>query len=224
MKDVFRKALYNYANVEQDNDYLKDKIIFYSQTEMHDMFADINGTSQIVEVGKDKNMISPIQDKFLIMSNFSYYYFKDMPYKEINAKGADRYIAGYDYVANNIEQFDLINGMEMLEAMKCEDNSFYTLGSFLYEPDTNSVYIAVNRDFDKIWKVSIQDETIESYKGFDEPIKIKINQKIKLSDLKKMAEYKTNGTKNLIIIAMVLLAALASSIFIAKKNKSSTTQ
>lgn len=219
MKDVFRKALYNFSSIDEVNDYLKDKRIIYSQTKLHDMFADLNGHAQIVEVGRDQNIISSIEEKFLIMSNFTSYYYKGTPYREINDKGADRYISGYEYAIHNIGNFDLDNGLQMLEAMKCADNSFYTLGSFLFEPETNCVYIAVNRDFDKIWKVSVQDETIESYKGFEKPIKIKFDQKIKLSDLKKLSNNNEKSTEKLIMTAMVLSAAFASILFITGKNR-----
>ena len=57
--------------------------------------------------------------------------------------------------------------------------------------ETNSIYVAVDRDFDKLWKISIMEETAETFKGFESPMKIKIERGIKLSDLKELTYYNT---------------------------------
>lgn len=193
MKDVFEEALYKYSKVEEINGYLKDKKLTNLNT--HDMFADRFGKAEAVEAGKDKNMITRNKDKFFLMSNFSLYYYKNIDYKNIFDRGSDRYIAGYDYILKNFNGFNISKGIEMLKAMKCIDVNFNTLCSFLYEQETNCVYIAINMDYSKVWKLSIQDETIETYKGFKTPMKVKINGNISLSDLKKLSTYNPSALK-----------------------------
>lgn len=206
MKDLYRESLYKYSKLEQVDDYLRDKRLLYSTTELHTMFADKFGFAQVIEVGEHENMITKLKDKFLIMSNFTNYYFEDTDYKKIAARGSDRYIAGYDYMLKNIDNFDLNKGIGMLEAMKCDDMSFHTLCSFLYEPATNSVYIAISRDFSKVWRLSINNGTIETYRGFDEPMKIAVDS-IRLSDLKKLSVHDSekNTEKNVISLALLVL-------------------
>jgi hypothetical protein len=36
----------------------------------------------------------------------------------------------------------------------------------VFDPDERQVYLALRRDFSKIWKVSIADGTIETFSGF----------------------------------------------------------
>ena len=189
MKDLYSTSLYKFSEIGEINEFMQNKRVTHTMVEHHTMFADKSGSAQVVEVGKDKNMITSIQDKFIIMTNFMNYYYADTDYKKIVARGSDRYIAGYDFMLENIDTFDFAKGMEMLKAMKCEETGFYTLCSFLYKPETDCVYVAVNRDFDKIWKISIWEETAETFKGFESPLKIKIDGSIKLSDLKELTYY-----------------------------------
>lgn len=191
MKDLYIKSLYNFSTIDEINEFLQNKRVMHTMVEHHTLFADKSGLAQVVEVGKDKNMITGMEDNFIIMTNFMNYFYADTYYKEISARGSDRYIAGYDYMLENIDSFDLEKGVEMLETMKCEEPGFYTLCSFLYEPETNSVYVAVDRDFDKLWKISIMEETAETFKGFESPMKIKIERGIKHSDLKELTYYNT---------------------------------
>ncbi|NLK97897.1 hypothetical protein [Defluviitalea saccharophila] len=194
-KDLFFESLFNYSNMNQVNNYLKDKRLFYSTIKLHNMLADTNGNAQIVEVGKDKNRITAIKDNFLLISNFPQYYFENTPYNQIVANGSDRYIAGYDYILKNIEHFDRNHGLKMLEAMKCVGPTYYTLCSFLFEPKENTVYIALNRDYERIWKISIAEGTAETYKGFESPMKIKFGERITLSQLKKLTDYNASILK-----------------------------
>lgn len=94
---------------------------------------------------------------------------------------------GYDFTGMNTKGLFAAQQMVTPE----EESGFYTLCSFLYEPETNSVYVAVDRDFDKLWKISIMEETAETFKGFESPMKIKIERGIKLSDLKELTYYNT---------------------------------
>ncbi|MGI6086176.1 MAG: hypothetical protein ACOYIF_12220 [Acetivibrionales bacterium] len=195
IKDLYSTALYKLSVIEEINEFLQDKRVIHTMVEHHTMFADKSGSAQVVEVGKDKNMITSIKDKFIIMTNFMNYYYADTEYEKISARGSNRYIAGCDFMLKNIDDFDLAKGIEMLKAMKCEEVGFYTLCSFLYEAETNCVYVAVNRDFDKLWKISIMEETAETFKGFESPMKIKIDESIKLSDLKELTYYNPKALK-----------------------------
>lgn len=190
MRNLYEKALFNYSSVDEINEYIKDKKVMGTQMDMHNIFADVYGKAEAVEVGKDENMITAIdKEPFFLAANFSKYYYKNVDYKDIRDKSSDRYIAGYDYILENYKDFDVFRGIGMLEAMKCEESGFNTLCSFLYEPSTNSVYIAISRDYNRIWKISIDDETIETFAGFENQMKFKMGKSIKLSDLKKISNY-----------------------------------
>ena len=36
----------------------------------------------------------------------------------------------------------------------------------LFHPETNAVYIALKLNMDKIWKISLADQTVETYSGY----------------------------------------------------------
>lgn len=47
------------------------------------------------------------------------------------------------------------------------DEIWSTKASTVYEPANRAVYICIDSDFDHIWKVSMDEGTIETYSGFE---------------------------------------------------------
>lgn len=195
MKEVFRKALPDFGQVAEVDAFLLGRKLTYSRDPMHNLFADPGGRAEVHEVGRDRNMITPIRGRFLVMTNFSNYFYADVPYRTVIARGSERYIAGCDYAQKHLQGFDEAAGLGMLEAMKCEEVGFYTLCSFLFDPGGRCVYLAINRDFGKVWKVSIQDETIETFKGFEVPLKLRLSGLVRLSDLQALGRYDASALR-----------------------------
>ena len=40
----------------------------------------------------------------------------------------------------------------------------------VFDPTAQEIYVALEGNFEKIWKVSLQDGTMETWKGFAEPV------------------------------------------------------
>ena len=171
----------DFKKVKQVKDYLKDKkIITYSplpDRAWHALFADKYNDFMIAEIWKGKNEIVTNKQKFIVMTNFQNSVFKDKSYKDIiNLPGGDRYITAYDYIRDNINNFNIEKAWEVLKKTKQEGSAF-TICSTIFLPEENIIYVVLNREFEKIWKISIDNRTIETFKGFKTKSLIDINEK-----------------------------------------------
>jgi len=53
-----------------------------------------------------------------------------------------------------------------------------------FDPASNEVYIVIRGDFEKVWKLSIDDATIETFTGFSESAKMEVGgDGIEVADL-----------------------------------------
>lgn len=159
------------------------KFIHMEGLTLHSMLADTEGNAVIAEVGKDQNELLPITGDFIVMTNFKNSDYRDKPFNKVSGAGADRYIKAWQYIEENRDGFCLDNALECLK-MTAQQYQYPTLASAVFVPDEQSVYIALRREFEKLWKISLQDGTIEAYKGFEENIKFTIpDEGVLASDL-----------------------------------------
>ncbi|KAB3531045.1 linear amide C-N hydrolase [Alkaliphilus pronyensis] len=173
-----------YEKVEQIEKHIENKKLVNMPITIHKLFADKFGDSIIVEVGDNGNEIVKVNDDFAVMSNFSNYTFKDETYKNVSGVGADRYKIAYEYIKENFNDFNIETGWEVLKKTSQTSGSFNTQCSMIFDPQNQDIYIVVKRDFEKIWKVSLEKETIEPIKGFENSTEIKMSSNgILLSDL-----------------------------------------
>ena len=134
---------------------------------LHDIFADMYGNAVVLEVGESTPLITTLQDDFLVMANFSNKKFEGQPYTSVYGVGADRYKAAYEYILNNKEDFDFNDGIETLHRSIQTSGGYTTQCSFLFDPLALDIYAIIKRDFNKIWRIDLINEYIETYSGFD---------------------------------------------------------
>jgi len=163
-----------YEKVEQIEQYIEDKKLVNMPITVHQLFADKSGGSMIVEAGEDGNRTVKTKKDFVVMTNFSNFDFIGKTYNEVYGAGDSRYKAAYEYIKENFDRFNLESGWEILKRTAQASGGYETQCSMMFDPQKGDVYIALKRDFEKIWKISLENETIESVKGFKEPIEIKI--------------------------------------------------
>jgi hypothetical protein len=162
---VYEEALFNMESVTEVTEFISDKRVVHWSVTLHDLFADAYGDAMVVEAGGTENVITRIEDDFLVMTNFPTGEFAGQSYTEVEGVGADRYQIAYENISENLERFDVDLGLETLEKAALE-GEFSTQASMVFDPERGHVYIALRRDFDKIWKVSIADGTIQTFSGF----------------------------------------------------------
>ena len=146
------------------------KIVQQEEGSSHVLLADASGNAAIIEAGEEQNEIIPIADDFIVMTNFKNSNFRDVPYDQVRGVGAFRYIRAYEHIQANRDTFDLDAALGTLQ----RTTQSITRCSMVFMPNENSVYIALNRNFRLIRKVSIDDRTIETYRGFKERITLAI--------------------------------------------------
>jgi hypothetical protein len=204
------------------------RLVHRANYTLHAMLADIDGNAVIAEAGTDANELLPINDNFIVMTNFKHSDFRDMPLEEISGTGADRYRAACKYLAESRENFNIDNAFACLQ----KTAQAITLCSMVFEPRESCIYLALDKNFEKLWKISLKDKSIETYKGFEESIKFQIPEGMEgilASDLAKgnFSNYFSNkqepsqekGTGIYLLLLPALGAALIGAIILFKKHK-----
>lgn len=193
------------------------RLVHRSGIGAHAMAADSGGNAAILEVGIERNEVLPIEGDFIVITNFKNSDFKDKQYDQVEGAGAYRYITANEYIRDNPESFDVSHAFEALQ-LTTQD---HTLCSMVFAPKENSIYIALNKDFEKLWKISLDDKTIETYKGFDKKIKLHIPREgIIASDLREgnYSKYRSaslySSLKVGLIISGISLLVVAAIIFL----------
>jgi len=184
--DIFDEVLKKTRNTSEFFNVLDKRVIsypgnpLYPELGLHTMIADKTGDAIILEEGDDTNIITPIHNNFIVMTNFPNGDFKEANYNEVQGRGADRYICAHEYIHNNIDDFGVDEAFEVLS----KTSQANTLSSIVYEPSTNEIYISLKKDLSKKWKISITEKTIQSMDGFLTNIKIQFtHEEIFVKDL-----------------------------------------
>lgn len=184
--DIFDEVLKKTRKSSEFFEIPEKRVISYPRNPLfpdlglHSMIADKTGDAFILEEGNDSNIVSPIHNDFIIMTNFPNGNFKEANYNEVYGIGADRYICAHEYIYNNIHSFAINEAFEVLGKTSQEN----TLCSIVYEPLKNDIYISFKKDLRKRWKISLVEKTIQSLDGFLSNNKIQLtSEEILVKDL-----------------------------------------
>jgi hypothetical protein len=139
---------------------------------LHSLLADATGRAMILEVGKKDNIVIPNEKNFHVMTNFNNANFIGKDYREIQAVSADRYKSIYKMILEKMGHFTFDIGFDILKGATQSS----TRSSVLYYPKKGEIYVVMDRNFARIWRISLTNETIETYRGF------KTSKKVKLDD------------------------------------------
>jgi len=153
---------------------------------LHNMFADIKGQAVILETNENGNAISYIHDKHIVMTNFPVCEFEGKPYSDVYGEGSDRYKIAHDEIIKNKNNLGVKQAFCVLEKARYKHEYCPTVCSMVFDPINLYVYIALFGVFEKIWRVSLIEDTLETFSGFDKNYKFKIGSKgILASELEK---------------------------------------
>jgi len=167
--DAFYGSLQECTSVEQVMTWIGDRrLVQYQTLPLHNLYADPSGNAMVVECGVTENVITEIDGPFIVMTNFHCGDFVGFDPKDVAGDGAERYRVAHRYIEENLEAFDVDHGFEVLRRTAMSTGDFKTRYSLVLNPGTLEIYIAIERDYDHVWKVSLADRTIETHRGFDE--------------------------------------------------------
>lgn len=174
--DVFVPMLYEslafLSNVQEVENLLAGKrLINFPGISNHNLYADTSGNAMIIEPGTDTNHITKIENNFIVMTNFPVRGLKGKQYTPAEGMGADRYKIACEYLGSNAGHFSVDQGFELLQKTINRNPGLSPLCSMIFNPGRNEILIAINGDFKKIWKVFLEESTIETFSGFGKSVK-----------------------------------------------------
>ncbi len=172
------ETISKHSHVDQVKEEIKGKQwIQYIGPSIHNMFADINGNAIVTETDNKNNCITEIEGDYIVMSNFANQSLTGKSYREAEGAGAERYQLTYKFLSENTNSFTVEKGFHLLKKAYCRDKNLKTYCSMIFHPQTNSVYIALNLNMERIWKVSIDQQTIETFEGHRQYQKERLGEK-----------------------------------------------
>ncbi len=143
---------------------------------LHALIADTTGAALIAESGDDGDCITRIDGDWLVMTNFRNADFTETRPENIEGVGAERYWRALNYIGDHHEDFSLNDALAALEAAVETDEIWSTKASMVYRPSEMALYFCIDSDFGHVWKISMNDNMIETYSGFDEPRRLDIGE------------------------------------------------
>ncbi len=166
--NAFYDGLGQCTSVDEVLTWIGDRrVVQYQTLQLHNLYADPTGNAMVVECGAE-NVVTEIDRPFIVMTNFHNGDFVGLPLRDIAGVGGERYRVAHRYIEENLADFDVDHGFEVLHRSSQGTGDFKTRYSLVFDPIALEIYIALERDYEHIWKVSLTDRTIETYRGFAE--------------------------------------------------------
>ena len=162
---LFRAGLNRHHNVAQVLALIDEYQIITSDLTLHDLFADSSGEAVIVEVIDEQEKLIPMTGQYIVMTNFPVSSIQGQPISEIEGTGADRYRIADRIIQENLDDFQVDTGLQILEEAALRGD-FSTQASMVFDPVKQEIYIALDRDFNKIWIASLVNNNIRTWRGF----------------------------------------------------------
>lgn len=160
---LWRKAIAEKSSIAELKELIGDKLVTpIPSLALHSMFADLHGNALILEILDKKHHLIENENNFMVMTNFFNSDFIGRDYREVTGFGGDRYQITYEEILKNMGAFDLDVAFQILNKAK----QFSTRVSMVFFPEELVVYLALERNFQQIWKIDIIAQTIETYRGF----------------------------------------------------------
>jgi len=166
--NAFYDGLGTCTSVDEVLTWIGDRrVVQYESLHLHNLYADPAGHAMVLECGEAGNVITKIAGSFLVMTNFHNGDFEGLDLRDIAGDGAERYRVAHRTIEERFESFDIYDGFETLRRTAQSAGSYRTRYSLVFDPESLEIYIALERDYNHIWKVSLANRTIETHHGFD---------------------------------------------------------
>ncbi len=219
--NAFYEGVQSCSCVRGVTNLIADKrLVQYPTLTLHNLYADIEGSAMVVEPGESGNVITEIDGPFMVMTNFPNGDFQGVDYHEVRGDGAHRYRTAYAAIEEHFDDFDLDDAFETLERTVQSTGEYPTLYSLVFDPITREIYIVLERDFDHIWKVSLDNQTIETFRGFDKAVTLPMaSEGVLGSDLQsyESAEVEQDWQRLAMVIAGLSVLGIGLVLFLTRK-------
>jgi len=164
-------ALKRSRSVEDVRKLLNTTNVTHEEGWYHELFADKSADSTIVEAGEQGNIIMDGDRKFTILTRFTNTLLPTDFRNILDEPGGSIYVNTYDHIINNYETYSIDKAFETLAINKANTDF-----SLVFDPEMNEIYIHISSGYNKIWKISMSQRTVETYKNFTNPYKTNIGE------------------------------------------------
>jgi len=162
---LYLQSLEEFESVSDVEEHLAaNRVVNCYGITLHMLFADPTGRAMVVEPGDDGHRITELYGDRIVMTNFANCEFVGVDLDSIYGVGADRYRIAHEYLEEHSEGFGVSDAFELLARTAWQ----WTRCSMVFDPTAGEVYVCLEGDFSRVFRVSIADATMETYRGFDE--------------------------------------------------------
>jgi len=147
---------------------------------LHSLMADAFGNTYILEAGEKDNLITRQEQSAIALTNFYLYDYLQIPPRKIGS-GFERYnsilkkISEIGEIANIDDAFDVLETALQTGEVRSELIA-------VFDASEPVLYIALDADLSKIWKVDFLNETVCDYRGFESPFFLDFSQTHQFTD------------------------------------------
>ena len=187
--NLYYESIFTSDNVHSLLNSIKQsrrKIVHNNGSTLHNIFADKFGNAAVFEISDSFPIITYAKDNFLVMTNFPNRLSLNNTKSNEDGIGSKRYKIATQIITDNYNSFGIEEGLQLLKEISQTEGEYKTLCSMLFDPVTLEIFVIIDHNFEKIWRVDLNKEVITSYRGFDEKIVLPFQNKgILGSDLEK---------------------------------------
>ena len=169
--DMYIHSLYLQINHLQKTDEIEKlcsskRLINYNDVTAHNLFADKTGKALITEASKNGNEIIKTADSYMVMTNFQNRKIKGKSYEYAEGAGAERYKIAHEFIKKQNKNLNIESAMILLKKLNNKTPGYPTHCSMVFDPEKNEIYAVIERNYEKIFRISLNKSTIETFKGF----------------------------------------------------------
>jgi len=166
-REIFISALTSAGNVDDVLTILGQRRLGYrTDRKGHYLYADRHGAACVLEPATDGNAIYRSARPFIIMTNRPVRRDMDRAADHLARLGLDRYQTAQMIIQERFSTFGVDDAFDILQQTQLWKGRFKTLVSMVFDPHAKEVYLALGRNFDRIWRVCMQGHVAETYSGF----------------------------------------------------------
>lgn len=185
-----------------------------SEASLHSLFVDLTGATLIVEAG---NEVKKRDESFTLMTDLPFDMKENKYSGTIPEEEKARYESVYNYIRKNISDFNVNKAFEVLKSSAQEWEGGGTKCSMVFDPTNREIYIAMNRNYTKIWKVLLEKATMETWKGFSKQKSVYIGEGITSTEILHPDSFLQKYGLYLLITGVILIWIIIGSIIRHKR-------
>ncbi len=190
--EIFSHALKNSDRIAEVLEFLGERRLGYTTLRKgHQLYADRFGNTCVLEPSPQGNRIYCSSEPFAVLANRPLKRELERAAAGAGQPGADRFQTAHSLIREKLacgdgnhgnagpdfrpgRSFHLEDGLEILRRTALTQGRFTTQSSMVCDPQAGEIYLALHRDFSRLWKLSLIEGTIETFSGFSTHCKLPV--------------------------------------------------